>query len=73
MFFRAYPSPTCAALEAGRPCGYSKHVETAHRRGVADFPNTALVSEINDLANLVGLCPTHHWEFDHKKLESPLP
>jgi hypothetical protein len=40
-----------------------------HRRDVADFPDTATVREINALSNLVGLCPTHHWEFDNGCLD----
>lgn len=46
-------------------CGYSKHVEIAHRRPVSDFSGDALVSEINSIGNLMPLCPTHHWEFDN--------
>jgi len=46
-------------------CGYSLHVEIAHRRPVSDFPDSATMKEINDIANLIILCPNHHWEFDH--------
>jgi predicted restriction endonuclease len=46
-------------------CGYNQHVEAAHRRPVSDFPDEATVSEINEPANLVYLCPNHHWEHDH--------
>ena len=46
-------------------CGYSLHVNIAHRRPVSAFPDTALISEINHISNLVALCPNHHWEFDH--------
>ena len=63
------PDPVCGA--AG--CRYTKHLQVAHRRAVSDFPDTTLVCEINDPANLVGLCPTHHWEFDHDTLDQPLP
>jgi hypothetical protein len=35
---------------------------------VKDFPPEAKLTEINAIDNLVALCPTHHWEFDH-----PLP
>lgn len=73
-FLRAYPNPSCDAwVEQGRRCGYAKHVEVAHRRDVADFPASALIGEINAVSNLVGLCPTHHWEFDHNELEYELP
>ena len=46
-------------------CGYSLHVQISHRRSVSSFPDTATVREINELGNLVPLCPTHHWEYDH--------
>jgi hypothetical protein len=50
-------------------CGYDKHVETAHIKAVASFPDTATIREINAPSNLVGLCPNHHWEFDNGLLE----
>lgn len=73
VFFRSNSAPSCGALlPSGQPCGYTKHIEVCHRRDVADFPNEALVSEINTPTNMVGLCPTHHWEFDHDALDTPL-
>jgi hypothetical protein len=45
-------------------CGYDKYVEVAHIKSVASFPDSATLAEINHPDNLVGLCPTHHWEFD---------
>lgn len=59
VFFAATPKPQCAI------CAYTLHIEVAHRRSVADFPCEAKVFEINDLVNLIALCPTHHWEFDN--------
>ena len=50
-------------------CGYSRYVEVCHRKPVSDFPGTALISEINNLSNLVPLCPNHHWELDHGLLK----
>lgn len=49
-------------------CGYDKHIEIAHIKAVADFDDSSLVSEINDIHNLIPLCPNHHWEFDHNCL-----
>ena len=49
-------------------CGYSKHIEIAHIKGVSEFSDDSLVSEINDINNLVALCPNHHWEFDSGNL-----
>ena len=46
-------------------CGYSKTYEVAHIKGVSDFDNNTLISEINDISNLVALCPNHHWEYDN--------
>jgi hypothetical protein len=46
-------------------CGYSTHVEICHKRSIAEFPDYALVSEVNAQDNLVCLCPNHHWELDH--------
>ena len=46
-------------------CGYNLHVNICHVKDIKDFPDTALVKEINDPDNLVALCKNHHWEFDH--------
>ena len=46
-------------------CGYENHIEVAHIIAVKDFPDYALISEINNKNNLVALCPNHHWEFDN--------
>lgn len=54
-------SPSCEAPD----CGYSNHVDICHRRSVASFPDETLIQDINDLSNLLFLCPNHHWEFDH--------
>lgn len=49
-------------------CGYSKHYEVCHIKPVASFSNETLISEINNIDNLIALCPTHHWEFDNGHL-----
>ena len=46
-------------------CGYDKHIEIAHIKAVSEFSDDAFISEINDINNLVALCPNHHWEFDN--------
>jgi hypothetical protein len=56
--------------ESGKPrqcavCGYTNHVEICHVREISAFPLNTPVIEINNLNNLVALCPNHHWEFDH--------
>jgi hypothetical protein len=52
-----------------KACGYDKHINVCHKKDIKDFPMTALIGEINDLNNLIGLCPNHHWEFDHGQLD----
>lgn len=54
-------------------CGYEKHTEICHLRGVSEFPNSALISEINAFENLVALCPNHHWELDNGLLKLEVP
>ena len=50
-------------------CGYDKTYEVAHIKAVSDFNNDVLISEINDVKNLIALCPNHHWEFDNGQLD----
>lgn len=50
-------------------CGYSLHVEVCHIVGIAEFPRTATVAEVNKLSNLAGLCRNHHWELDNGYLD----
>lgn len=60
IFVKASHNKSC------RICGYDKHVEVCHIKPVAEFPDSAVImSEINNPSNLIGLCPTHHWEFDN--------
>jgi hypothetical protein len=49
-------------------CGYDKHFEVCHIHAIKDFPDDATVTEINDLNNLIALCPNCHWELDHNLL-----
>lgn len=46
-------------------CGYKKHVEVCHIKSISSFPLDTLITEINDISNLMYLCPNCHWEFDH--------
>lgn len=46
-------------------CGYDKHAELCHVKPIADFPDSALVSEINSRENILFLCPNCHWELDN--------
>lgn len=50
-------------------CGYEKHYEVCHIKSVSKFEDNALIiSDINNIENLIALCPNHHWEFDNKIL-----
>lgn len=49
-------------------CGYNKHVECSHFSPISSFNDDDLISLINNPSNLSGLCPNHHWEFEHNKL-----
>ena len=49
-------------------CGYDKHVEIAHIKPVSEFDDNTTIAEINDIDNLIALCPNHHWEYDNKLL-----
>ncbi len=53
-------------------CNYNKYVEVCHIKSVSSFSPETKVSEINDITNLLGLCPNCHWEYDNGllKLES---
>ena len=46
-------------------CPYTKHVEACHIKPIEKFSPDTLIRVINDMSNLVWLCPNHHWEFDH--------
>lgn len=59
--------PQCCII-----CGYNKHFEVCHVKPISSFPDTATISEINDLDNLIALCPNHHWELDHHNLVLPV-
>jgi len=54
-------------LNTCKHCGYSRHVEIAHIKPIASYPEDTMLSEINDISNLIPLCPNCHWEFDHPK------
>ena len=51
-------------------CGYAAHYEVCHIKPIREFLPTDFVANVNDLNNLVALCPNHHWEFDHGRLSA---
>jgi predicted restriction endonuclease len=46
-------------------CGYSHHIEIAHIKAISEFSDDCKISEVNDLHNLLPMCPNHHWELDN--------
>ena len=50
-------------------CGYDRHCEVAHIKSVSEFTEDTMLSVVNDLSNLIYLCPNCHWEFDNGLLE----
>lgn len=48
-------------------CGYDKHFEICHIEAISSFLSSAKISEINDIDNLIALCPNCHWELDNLK------
>lgn len=46
-------------------CNYDKHYEVSHIKAVCDFDENTLIEKINDVDNLIALCPNHHWEYDN--------
>lgn len=50
-------------------CGYDKHFHICHKIAIKDWPLETTISTINNLSNLIALCPNCHWEFDHGKLK----
>lgn len=59
VYLKNNPDPRCEI------CGYDAHIEVHHKKSIEEFSSASLVSEINSLQNLVGLCPNHHWEADN--------
>ena len=49
-------------------CGYDIHFDVAHIKAVSSFDNESKVKDINDIENLIALCPNHHWEYDNSDL-----
>lgn len=45
-------------------CGYDNHVEVCHIKSISSFDLSTTIREINDLSNLIYLCPNCHWELD---------
>lgn len=46
-------------------CGYKRHYEVCHVKGISTFSDENKISEINDINNLIALCRNCHWELDN--------
>jgi hypothetical protein len=46
-------------------CSYDKHIQVCHIKSVSSFNDNDLIIKINDIENLIALCPNHHWEYDN--------
>lgn len=46
-------------------CNYDFHIEICHIKPIKDFADNTKITDINNLDNLVALCPNHHWELDN--------
>lgn len=55
-------------------CGRELHYlpEVAHIKPVSSFSTDTLLLEINQLSNLIGLCPTDHKDFDYGMIPEAL-
>lgn len=50
-------------------CGFDIVVEVCHIKGIAEFSEDALMSEVNALSNLIYLCPNHHAMLDKNLIQ----
>lgn len=45
-------------------CNWIYHLEVCHKKSISDFSLDILLSVVNDISNLMYLCPNHHWLHD---------
>lgn len=55
-------------MNSCKNCGYTKCFEICHIKPIHTYSHDSLISEVNDIKNLIALCPNCHWEFDHGDL-----
>lgn len=63
LFRKLKPDVKCC-----QHCSYSKHIEICHKKGISTFDRQTPISVVNDISNLIALCPNCHWEFDNNLL-----
>ena len=49
-------------------CQYKIHYDVCHIKAINLFEESTLISEINNIDNLIAVCPNHHWEYNHKMM-----
>jgi hypothetical protein len=50
-------------------CDFPHGIQICHKKPISEFSDDTLISEVNDIKNLVALCPNHHWMLDHGLLK----
>ena len=50
-------------------CDYKNHTQLCHIKDIGKFDKTTKIKVVNDLKNLIYLCPNHHWDLDHDLLK----
>ncbi len=63
VYIRSNKSKSCEI------CGYTLIFHVCHKEPIYMFSNDTKLSIINDINNLIALCPNHHWEFDNGYLD----
>ena len=53
-------------LKMCEKCGWDKYVQACHKIPIYKFPKTTKVEEVNNIDNLMWLCPNDHWLYDQK-------
>ena len=61
-------------IKEGKPklcsiCGFKHHVEVCHIKAISSFSTDTKISVVNNLNNLIYLCPNHHYMFDHDLID----
>jgi predicted restriction endonuclease len=51
-----------------RLCGYSETVQVAHLKKISIYSEDTPIGVVNDLSNLIYLCPNEHILYDKGKL-----
>lgn len=49
-------------------CNYNNHLDLCHIEDIYSFSDDTKLKVINDAKNLIFLCPNHHWDLGHGKL-----